>query len=338
MSWYTENGPQNDVVVSSRIRLARNISGIPFPNRLNAVQLKEINSKIKKAVGESKLPIAEKLKYIEMDSVPETERFSMVERHIISREFANNYKGRAILLSEDESVCVMLAEEDHIRIQVIFAGFNLEKCYKTACEVDKLFCESLDIAYNEKLGFLTECTTNLGTGLRASVMLHLPMLDLSGEFKSISESAGKLGFAVRGLYGEGSKATASLYQISNQITLGISENDAIENLGAITKQLIEKEREYRNSANRLKLEDICMRALGTLKYAQILSSNEMTELVGKINLGKSIGIIKDKDLLPFKIFFENGPYMIMRTKGEMSPDDRDIIRAQEIRSKLRNVM
>lgn len=224
---------------------------------------------------QSNTPFAKSLKYIDMADVPQTEIAAMVERHIISPEFAEENADRAIIISADESISIMIGEEDHVRIQVILGGLQLEKAYDTAEQLDSLLYNELHFAFDRSLGFLTECPTNLGTGLRASVMLHLPVTESNGEISSIAETVGKIGFTVRGMYGEGTKASASMYQVSNQITLGISEKNAIDNLKIITAQLIDKERKARNGLNKIKLEDMCFRALGTLQNSRILSSKEM---------------------------------------------------------------
>ncbi len=329
-SWYYNDGPDIDIAVSSRIRLARNISGFPFPSRMTDDRRTELLKTVKSAVQNSDNPLSSHLKFIEMKDIPEDERGAMVERHIISPEFASIDKPRAVIISEDESISVMVGEEDHIRIQVLYAGLQLEKAYETAAKIDAFLCDSLDIAFNEELGFLTECPTNLGTGLRASVMLHLPVLEAEGKLGSFSESINKLGYTMRGMYGEGSKSQISLYQLSNQITLGISEKSAIDNLKIIASQLIEKERAAREGLNRVKIDDIAMRALGTLKYARILSSNEMMKLVSEIKLGLGLGIINE-EINPIRILVEGQPYMLMRRFGRMSPDERDIYRANMVR-------
>lgn len=330
-SWYLGKNPEDDIVVSTRIRLARNIAGIPFPSRMNDVQRSELNEKVKKAILESNTPFARSLKFIEMKDVPEDERNAMVERHIVSPGFIADRKERAIILSEDESISIMIGEEDHLRIQVLYGGLRLEEAYDIASRIDSLLCDQLDIAFDDQLGFLTECPTNLGTGLRASVMLHLPVVEGSGQIASLSDSVNKIGFTVRGMYGEGTKAAASLYQISNQITLGISEKNALDNLKIITMQLIEKERREREGLNRLKIEDICMRAVGTLSYARILDSNEMMKRLSEIKLGIGLGIINDENINPISMLIEGQPYMLMRKFGRMSPDERDIYRANMVR-------
>ena len=333
-SWYTTHAPEDDIAVSTRIRLARNLSGLPFPARMSSEQRKELNLKVKNAVLQSNTPFAKSLKYIDMADVPQTEIAAMVERHIISPEFAEENADRAIIISADESISIMIGEEDHVRIQVILGGLQLEKAYDTAEQLDSLLYNELHFAFDRSLGFLTECPTNLGTGLRASVMLHLPVTESNGEISSIAETVGKIGFTVRGMYGEGTKASASMYQVSNQITLGISEKNAIDNLKIITAQLIDKERKARNGLNKIKLEDMCFRALGTLQNSRILSSKEMMDLLSRIKLGISMGIIKT-DVLPIRLFIEGQPNMLMKKYGQLEPEERDIYRAAFIRDALK---
>lgn len=332
--WYSTSAPQDDIVVSTRIRLARNLNGIPFHSKMKAEQFETVNKSVKKALLETENDFSDKLKFIYMEDIPEFERYAMMERHIISREFALNYKNRAIIISDDESICIMLGEEDHIRIQVILGGLQLEKAYETAMKIDDILCKNLDIAFDERLGFLTECPTNLGTGLRASVMLHLPIAELKGEIREISDSVSKLGLTVRGMYGEGSKATASFYQLSNQITLGITEKNAIDNLKSITEQIIMMEKEYRKQISGIKLQDISMRALGVLQNARILSSDELTECISKIKLGMSAGLF-ELNVSPIELMIEGQPFMIMRKYGQISSEERDVKRAKQIRESLK---
>lgn len=331
-SWYSSHAPEDDIVVSTRIRLARNLEGIPFPARMTSEQRRELNAKIKAAVLESNTPFSKTLKYIDMADVPRLEAAAMVERHVISPEFAVSEAERAIILSEDESISIMIGEEDHLRIQVILGGLQLEKAYDIAEQLDSLLYSQLHFAFGSRLGFLTECPTNLGTGLRASVMLHLPVAE-SGEISRLSDSVGKIGFTVRGMYGEGSKALASMYQVSNQITLGISEKNALDNLKIITMQLVEKERSERNMLSRIKIEDMCWRAMGILGNSRILSSEEMMNLLSRIKLGQSMGII-ESDILPIKLLIEGQPNMLMRRYGQMEADERDIYRATFLREAL----
>lgn len=329
-SWYQAKGPKDDIAVSSRIRLARNLSGIPFPARMTNSQRADLNAKVKKAITESNTPFSKSLKYIDMRDVPETQKYAMVERHIISPEFAKLKDESAVILSPDESISIMIGEEDHIRIQVISSGLQLTEAYDVAERIDSLLHGSLQFAFDSNLGFLTECPTNLGTGLRASVMLHLPALENSGEIEELANSIAKIGFTVRGMYGEGSKSAAALYQVSNQVTLGLSEKNALENLKIITTQLMEKELESRKKIDTISLEDICWRALAILQNARILSSSEMMQLISRVKLGQSMGILKI-DALPIKILVEAQPFMLMQKYGILEPKDRDIYRANMVR-------
>lgn len=332
-SWYTQCD-NNDVIITSRIRLARNLSGVPFGTRLTDEQKKQINERVREAICDSNTPYAKTLKYIDMNDVPENECYAMMERHIISPEFAQNKENKAILISDDESICVMIGEEDHIRIQVLHSGLDLHKAYDIAERIDTFLGEKLNFAFSEKLGYLTECPTNLGTGLRASVMLHLPLLESTREISAIADSVNKIGFTVRGIYGESSESQASLYQLSNQITLGISEKDALKNLEAITTQIIDKELSLRETARGVALEDKVCRAYGILKNARIISSKEMMNLVSMIKLGVGMGIINIDNTLPMRILIECQPNMLMRKYGSLDAHERDVKRAQTIRTLL----
>lgn len=332
-SWYND-AVNNDIIVTSRIRLARNIQGIPFPSRMNDDMRTELNNSVKNAILESNTPFSKSLKFIDMNDVPEREAYAMAERHVISPEFAANKRNKAIIISEDESVCVMIGEEDHIRIQVVYSGLALEKAYDIAERIDTLLCDKLHFAFNPQLGFLTECPTNLGTGLRASVMLHLPLLEAANEVSVIAESVSKIGFTVRGMYGEGSEAEACLYQLSNQITLGISERDAIKNLEAITGQIIDKEQLCRAECNRIRLEDRIYRSYGILKNARLINTGEMMKYISLIKLGVSMGILQIDKTLPVRILIEGQPNMLMRRFGAMDSEERDIKRAEMIRDLL----
>lgn len=333
--WYKYSGPEGDIAISTRIRVARNIKEIPFPARMNKEHLSVLNSAIKNAVAHISADICGKLSVIEMNNVSVEEAFSMVERHIISPEFAENKADKLLVISSDERVSIMVCEEDHLRIQVIMPGLALEEAYDLANKIDDALAEELSYAYDERFGFLTQCPTNLGTGLRASVMLHLPTIENNGSLAIIGDSATKFGLTVRGLYGEGSKSAASLYQISNQITLGISERSALENLKSIALQIIAKEREDRENISKLAVEDSVMRAYGILKYQRILSSEEMMQLLSKIKLGNAMGILNNVDeSLPVQLLIECQPYMLQKKLGIMSPDDRDISRGKIVRERL----
>lgn len=326
--WYKETDKLNEIVISSRVRLARNLDNMPFPSRMTDEMFTELKSKVKTALEKISEQGVASLKFIEMDDIPENEIHSMVERHVISPDFARNSSNRAIAISDDESISLMIGEEDHIRIQVILPGSNLNEAYKIADDIDTALGEILPLAFNENLGYLTECPTNIGTGLRASVMLHLPVCESKGDIASISEAAAKIGLTVRGMYGEGSKAVACLYQISNQITLGISEKNAIDNLLVIASQIVDREKQNRNSIERIDLEDKVMRAYGTLKYAKLISTEEFMKLISLIKLGVSEGIIENKSIQPIRLLIEAQPHMIMRKYSVSNLKERDEARAR----------
>ena len=330
-SWYNTVTDKSDIIVSSRIRLARNLEGYAFPSRISDEKFFEVKAKIKQALLESNTPYAKTLKYIDMNDVPETEIYAMVERHVISPEFARKKNDKAIIISEDESICVMIGEEDHVRIQVIKSGFALKEAYDIAQSIDALLCDKLKFAFSSRFGFLTECPTNLGTGLRASVMLHLPIIEGTREISYIAESVSKIGFTMRGMYGEGSDAAASLYQLSNQITLGISENEALNNLITLTKQVIEKENAARETCDKLEIEDSIYRSYGILSNARKINTDEMMKYISLIKLGISLGILNLEKSLPVKILVETQPNMLMRKYGNLEPLERDTKRAEIIR-------
>jgi protein arginine kinase len=333
--WYNDIGNEADTVISTRIRLARNLKGIPFPSRMSDSQRHQVNTAVKDALFSNPV-IKDNYSYIEMNSLSDTQAMSMVERHLISPEFAQSPAGRALILSNDESVSIMLCEEDHIRIQVMRAGLALDEAYEEADRIDSLLDEKLEYAFDERLGYLTECPTNLGTGLRASVMLHLPALEAGGAIGRLSATVSKIGLTIRGTYGEGSRATAAMYQLSNQVTLGISEKEAISNLRSIAVGAMAQERSARSSFDPDGLEDAAFRALGTLKYARSISSEEFMELISKVRLGISLGIIKDIPLQTVEsLIIEAGPATIQAQSGSIAdPAARDKKRAEIIRERL----
>lgn len=329
-SWYKNK--DGGIVISSRIRLARNLSDMPFPRRMTPKMFNELKQRVNLAI--KALPTEFALKFIEMNDVPEAEINAMVERHVISPDFAKCHKDRAIAISADESVSIMIGEEDHIRIQVILAGSSLDEAYSIADKIDTVLNESLNFAFDNRLGYLTECPTNIGTGLRASLMLHLPVCESRGEINMVADAAGKIGLTVRGMYGEGSKSSASLYQISNQITLGISEKNAIENLKVIASQIVEREKQGRSSIERLNIEDTVFRSLGTLKYARLLSTDEFMKHISMIKLGIDEGIIEEEKLNPIELLISAQPYMLMKNTAVQTPSERDEARAKMIREML----
>lgn len=335
--WYMQEAEQNDLAVSTRIRLARNVSDLPFKNKITKKQMIELNERVKSALeninfGEN--PFS----FIYLDKISEIERISLVERHLISSNFAKNPENKMLVLSKDNSISIMVNEEDHIRIQVLSNGLDLDKTYETCNRIDDLLSERLNFAFDEKLGYLTACPTNIGTGLRASVMLHLPGIEKSGGIQGLIKTVSRLGLTIRGSYGEGTKSVGSTYQISNQVTLGLSEKTAISNLSNIVGKIISSERATRSEyiVGNIKIEDQIQRSLGILKYAYLMSSEEFYENASNVRLGISEGIIKNIPLIALnELLNEVGGATICAQKGEMlSPEERDKIRAKIIREKL----
>lgn len=333
MSKWFENA-NSGIAVSTRVRIARNLADTPFPNRMSVSEKNAVNKKIVDAVKTSNSPFANDLEVVDMKTLSETEALSMVERHIISPEFAKNRDGKVLLLNHDESVSIMLCEEDHIRIQVLKSGLCLNEAYDIADKIDTLLSENLNFAFNDKLGYLTACPTNLGTGLRAGVMLHLPFIENTNELQSIASSISKIGLTVRGLYGEGTKSKASLYQLSNQVTLGITEKGAIDNLNLIVAQIIKKEESALEKFDKIELEDTVFRSLGVLKNARLLPSEEMMKNISNVLLGQRLGMIdfEDKSVL-LKLLINTQPATLMG-KQTVSLKERDIKRAEIIRNSL----
>lgn len=330
--WYRDFGPEGDVVLSTRIRFARNIREYPFPFRLDEDKKKELNSRIKDAV----LSDNENMSFIEMESVPAFQTVSLAERHLISPEFAGPSKSKALILSDEEDVSIMLQEEDHLRIQAMEAGLNLEKAYEKAEKVEKDIGRVLNYAFDERIGFLTQCPTNLGTGMRASVMLHLPALTKQGLISRLASTVSKLGLVIRGAYGEGSQPGGDIYQISNQITLGISEKEAIFNLESIVKQIISQERNARKEllSDESYLDSI-FRAYGILKYARKLTSNEFMKLISLVRLASAEKIIDiDTEKINAMIPDMQPATVNVRNSLMLDAEERDKLRAKEVREIL----
>lgn len=323
--------------LSGRVRLARNINNIPFPERMSKEQAREVIDMVWDALSASSLK--DSLKLIKSEETDSLSLTALSEHHLISPDFLRGSLPRAVIVSDDGKISIMVNEEDHIRIQVFSEGASLTEAYETADRLDTLLAEKLDIAFHEKFGFLTACPTNAGTGMRASYMLHLPAITMTGSINSVLSWASKLGLAVRGIYGEGSKAKGSFYQLSNQITLGATERDIISRLEAAAKELIDKEElvmktVYEN--NTVKLTDKCMRSLGILTNAYTLSSEEAFSLVSDVEMGISLGIINNIDpALLADALFDTLPASVSKANGgNLEPAERDKIRAAVMREKF----
>ena len=327
--WYTKFGTSGDIVLSSRIRLARNLDKIPFGAKMNEEGLRLVENKCRKALPD--------FKFISLDNMSAPEKQSLKECHLISPEMAEKQRG-SILINDICTLSILIGEEDHIRIQSMCSGFDLDQCMENANEVDDRLEEKIDFAFSKQLGYLTCCPTNVGTGLRASVMVHLPALTQVGGMESIIRALSKLGIVVRGIYGEGSTALANIYQISNQVTLGISETDSINKLKQVTYDIILKERStsldlYKN--NKFVLEDRVMRAKGILQNSRIITSNEAMQLLSDVRWGINLGIITniDHEELLQALYFSL-PGSITKNHNTTSTMERDLKRSDILRTAL----
>lgn len=332
MIWYKNNN--SDIVVSTRIRLARNLDKTPFPNALK--DTKEVTEKIKNAILASNSTLSKDFDFIDLDNTPPIRKQSMAEEHLISPVMCEG-SGKSVLISKDKTMSIMLMEEDHIRLQIIKNGYALDEAYSLASKVDDVIEENLTYAFDNDFGYLTACPTNTGTGMRASVMLHLPALTMTDNITKIISSAGSLGIEVRGLYGEGTKAYGHLYQISNRVTLGISEEKSLERLKNIVDQVIEMENKARKSLkenNADVLADKLFRSYGILKYARSISSSEAKSLLSDVMLGQNLGILPEEGkITPLECMVTTEPALLCDGQ-EITPSERDKKRAEFIRSNI----
>ena len=334
MSWFNEKGDMQDVVISTRVRFARNLEKYPFSSRLSEKDASEIIEKVRIALPE--------YRYTAFSSEGRRELGSYMEMHYVSPEFAESGRKRALLTGESDHVHIMVCEEDHLRIQGIVSGFDPERAFSYALSADKTLTSKLQIAYSEKYGYLTHCPTNLGAAMRVSAMLCLPALTMSNTIERYAAAMNKMGMTIRGLYGEGSRASGCLYQISNRASLGIAEGEIIKKLKDVIKSLVEAERNARSSlfsANKTRLTDTVARRLGTLKSSYTLTSDEFTNAFSELKLGISLGLIEnlsDEKLSEMLIAIQ--PYTISLVREGLDDDSaRDIARAKLIREFLKNV-
>ena len=333
MNWYLTKGNDADVVVSTRVRLARDVEGYSFPGRLSMEEKRQVRDQIEAALAPAGL-----LK-LHMDAIPQMDRRALQEKHLISEELAKGETGKSVCISKDESISVMINEEDHIRVQALTAGFDPEAVYKKAADVSILLEQELPVAYSQKYGFLTACPTNTGTGLRASVMAHLPALTMTGKINVVREGLTKSGFAVRGYQGEHSKAVGNIYQISNQVTMGISEEEILGGFSRTVKHILQLERDLRKKLYREtpdKMEDVIYRSFGELKYARRMSEKEAMQHISDIRLGIALRFFKEVDEeLAARLTMEIGTAALSKAKGkELELKEEEIFRAEKIRERL----
>lgn len=336
--WLRGTGPESDIVISSRIRLARNLAAFPFTNRASAHQKGEIETVLRERIG--KLECDPKLAYLNVPSLSTLDRQFLVERQLISRELAAAEGPRGVALAPHETVSVMVNEEDHLRLQVMRSGFALNEAWSDIDKVDDLLEQRVNYAFSDEFGYLTACPTNVGTGMRASVMLHLPALVLTKQIEKVFRALQKINLAVRGLYGEGSRASGDFYQISNQVTLGKAETTILNEIREVIPQIIHYERQARQTLVRetkQALQDRVSRAKGTLCNATMMTSEETMDLLSSVRLGINLGLLDDITIPTVnELFIHTQPAHLQKLMGSaLDGEDRNAARARYLRSRLR---
>ncbi len=335
--WMQGNGPDSEIAISTRVRLARNLKAFTFPCLAADHVTEAVNSKV--SIAAAGIKEFAGFDYWPIDTLTELEKKALVEKHLISPLLAAESKHGALLLRSDEAVSIMINEEDHLRIQAILPGLQLEEAWCEANRYDDLLENELDVAFDDHYGYLTACPTNIGTGLRASVMLHLPALIITGQINRLLGALSQVGLAVRGLYGEGTEIIGNLVQVSNQVTLGQSEEEIIGNLFSIIRQVIEQEQGARQlllDKQRATLADKAWRAMGLLKHAQLISSQEAIRLLSDLRLGYDLGLIKGiNHRLMNELLVLIRPACLQLLAGrELSESERDIERPAQIKKTL----
>ncbi len=333
--------PEQDIVISSRIRLARNLRDYRFPAYMTANEREQLIAKLKQVVANLDIAGIGKLDFFLLREIDQLERQALVEKHLFSLNMANSAEAGAFAVNESESLSLLIAEEDHLRIQAILPGLQLKTASIMADSIDDAIAAVIVYAFDENYGYLTCCPTNVGTGIRASVMLHLPALVISKQIRKVIEAASQVGLVFRGIYGEGSEPLGNLFQISNQVTLGMSEHEIIENLQGVVEQVIELERRGRQQLmeqNREKFTDQIGRTYGILANATIMSSKEATARLSDLRFGASlelVGALSPRDV--DELFVQIQPGFLQYQVGRaLNEQERDIERANIIRGRIRN--
>ncbi len=337
----SQEGPDSDIVLSSRIRLARNLKDIVFPTLASGDDLEQVIELLKESVinrsFNSNIGQFELIKMVDLEPI---DKRVLVEKHLISPHLADDAEQGAVILSENEEVSIMVNEEDHVRIQCLFPGLQLSQALQVANAIDDWIEEKIDFAFDEKRGYLTSCPTNVGTGLRASVMVHLPALILTNQMNKIIPAINQLGLVVRGIYGEGSQAQGNIFQISNQITLGMSEEDIVKDLESVVAQVIAQERSARDmlvKSSSIQLEDKVWRSYGILANSRIITSSEASRSLSDVRLGIDLGFIQNvsRSILS-ELMVLTQPGFLQRFAGKrLTPEERDVRRATLIRERLK---
>ena len=335
--WLKGTGPESEVVISSRIRLARNLVQFPFLSRATTEQKQKLLDIMRNTLAA--IELTRDLTFVELGDTDPVDRSLLVERHLISRELADGDWPRAVAFSNTETMSVMINEEDHLRTQVLHSGLELADTWSQIDKLDDALEEKLDFAFSAQLGYLTACPTNVGTGIRVSVMLHLPALVITREIEKVFQAVAKVNLAVRGLYGEGTQASGDFYQVSNQRTLGKSEQQILSNIESVVPRIVEYEKIARSKLlveSRPTLEDRVWRAYGQLKTARTISSEETMHLLSAVRMGVNLGLITDLNINAVnQLFIHTQPAHLQELRGQtLDADERNVTRAEYIRSKL----
>ncbi len=336
-SWLEGNGPNADIVLSTRVRLARNLVNFPFPTRAKPEQLSQVLPSVVAAAKKSPA-FSEMMVLRSAEMTPQDKQF-LVERHLISHDFAEDCKAGALIVGTDESTSIMVNEEDHLRIQVLCSGLQLGKAVKLADKIDDELDASLEYAFSEELGYLTSCPTNVGTGLRASVLMHFPSLVLTKQIGKVLQGITQVGLAVRGFYGEGSEIVGNFFQVSNQTTLGLSEKEAVSSLERVTQQIMDYEKKAMDALLRdakVQIEDKVWRAYGALRYCKIISSRELVSLVSLVRFGLSLGLpgLCDIGTLNELLVLSQPAHMQKRAGREIATAERNVLRAELVHERI----
>ncbi len=336
--WLRGSGPMNDIVISSRIRLARNVSGFPFLTRCARPERQALESRIRDVTLQSRL--ASQMLYVDLESAPQIDRDLLVERHLISKPHAAAEGARGVAIGDQETISIMINEEDHLRIQVLRSGLQLEEAWEQINQIDDTLESQLDFAFHPRFGYLTACPTNLGTGIRVSVMLHLPALKLTGEIEKVFRAAKEMKLAVRGLYGEGTEATGDFYQVSNQTTLGRTEEEIISEFKhVVIPRIVDFEHHARRTLindRTVALDDKVHRALGLLRSARLLSSEEVLYLLSHLRMGVNMNRLKGLDIKTInEMFLLTQSAHLQKIQGRrLEGDPRRAARAEYVRRRL----
>lgn len=329
--WYMLSGKENDVAVSSKVSLARNLRNHVFTARLSIEEKEQIAQEVTEAVSRQ---LPDKMITTHMEDLTPYAAISLAERNLVSPEFVSVREGRTFLMTPDESLSLMVCEEDHVKIQALLPGLELSRSFELADRMDTLLDEALGFSFDPKLGYLTQCPTNIGTAMRGSVILQLPAMRILGRVRHLSTTVSRLGLILTGAYGEGDSPTGSLYLLTNQVTLGISEEAALQNLDSLALSIIEQEREARKELmENLQFQDMLWRSYGTLKSARVMSFQEFMEALSVVKVGIAAGEFDLPMNTVNELIFAMQPATLNTEAGRpLDRQERDALRAEKVRS------